>query len=191
MIIIIDGYNVIRQIHHGQSAHAKQGFVKRLVEYSRVKKHQIYLVFDGGDHPYEYHERYNNVQVTHSGYKQTADDVIKKLLAQINGQEALLVSSDRELVDAARRYSIDSCDARTFYQLLQEKGDKVAQSIPSHKAKDIVKLSTDQNDELAQLMEESTRSVPQKPDDAARLRKREGHVLSKQEKRLLRKVKKL
>jgi endo-1,4-beta-D-glucanase Y len=129
--------------------------------------------------------------VTHSGYKQTADDVIKKLLAQTQGVEALLVSSDRELVDAARSHNIDSCDARAFYQLLQEKDGQPIWSEPSKKTNDIVRLSSDENDELARLMEEASRTVPNKSDDVSQLRKREGHVLSKQEKRLLRKVKKL
>lgn len=54
MVILIDGYNVIRQSdnlrrYERKSLEAgRQALIKKLVEYEKKKNHQITVVFDGG-----------------------------------------------------------------------------------------------------------------------------------------------
>lgn len=183
MIIIIDGYNVIKQV-----GIAKQQFITMLTVYKH-KGHTIHVIFDGGDQPYEYKEHHKGISVTYAGYKQTADDYIKKILEQLKHKDVLLVSSDNQLVRYAQHNNIESCDSLVFYQLLLQQ-KSVSHGI-MHTQKLIKRDESSDNDELSSLMEETTRTLPKKQEDVAKSRSRTGHTLSKTEKRLLRKVKKL
>jgi hypothetical protein len=185
MIIIIDGYNVLKQLNPNSSEKTKQHFISQLSSYAERKHHTLIIVFDGGDQPYDYSEHYNKVKVIYSGYKQTADDVIKALLEKMKNEDALLVSSDRELVRYAHRNTIESSDALAFYHLIKPE-------MPAGKKSVIIKNGKKEyDDELSRLMEEESRTVPTKHEHEIKGRKSTGHQPSKQEKRLLRKIKKL
>jgi|SRR5579859_1039203 len=189
MIIIIDGYNILKQLNPHSSEKAKNNFIDQLSIYAHRKHHQIIIVFDGGDQPYDYNEYHKGIKVSHSGYKQTADDVIKQLLEKIKDKDVLLVSSDRELVRYAHRLNIESSDALTFYYLINKPLSGLEK--PGNIKGRLITKKEDEADELSHIMEETTRVVPIKNEDEIRSRKRTGQTLSKQEKRLLRKIKKL
>jgi uncharacterized protein len=104
MLIIIDGYNLIRQSdnlrrYERKSLEAgRKALIAKLIEYENKKGHQIILVFDGGksDSIDEGRDREGKINIIYSRHGERADDVIKRLAAQAAG-EVFVVSSDREI----------------------------------------------------------------------------------------------
>ena len=189
MVIIVDGYNVLKQAKGIRASEAeKQTFIKMLARYAAQKQHDIILVFDGGYSLYPSKERHEGIIVIYAGIHQSADDYIKKLLDQGKNKEALLVSSDNELGLFAHHRNIPSIGALDFFKLVHEKKDKTGSLVAGNQ---LQKFSTaSANRELEQLMEEETKNVPFKKEDEVQKRKREQQK-SKHEKKLLKKVKKL
>ena len=104
MVILIDGYNVIRQSdnlrrYERKSLEAgRQALIKKLVEYEKKKNHQITVVFDGGKSDWldEGRDREGKINIIYSRFGERADDVIKRLAAKTVG-DVVVVSSDREI----------------------------------------------------------------------------------------------
>src|SRR5258708_757099 len=121
MIIIVDGYNVLRGVLDGREAseQARNHFLAQLGRYAKRKKHKIILIFDGGSSPMPFVSDHHGVTVVYSGYVDTADDLIKIKLTELQGKDVLLVSSDRELNSWAAKYDMPSIEAADFYELLQ------------------------------------------------------------------------
>jgi len=99
MILLIDAYNVLKQIVASDQATAqeKTAFIATINRYARLKNVSIELVFDGG--PYGLPDRVTvkNIVISHSGAQESADDVIKSLIRAYKGRDLLLVSTDHEL----------------------------------------------------------------------------------------------
>ena len=106
--IIIDGYNLIRQsavLEHIDQTDIQLGrtaLLERLAAYKRVKGHTITVVFDGTNAPplAVNREQVKGIKVRFSRHGELADQVIKKI-ALVEKQRALVVSSDREVIDGA------------------------------------------------------------------------------------------
>jgi len=104
MIIIIDGYNLIRQSdnlrrYERKSLEAgRNALIAKLVEYEKKKAHRITVVFDGGKSDWldEGRDREGKINILYSRYGERADDVIKRIAAQAVG-DIIVVSSDREI----------------------------------------------------------------------------------------------
>lgn len=121
MILIIDAYNLIKQIS-GQNfieGGLRQRFIDRLMRYARAKSLEILLVFDGGD-GFQYTRK--PVTVFYSGPTESADDLIQELLdnfaAKALQSQVLLVTCDRELLNIARDSNIGSLSVTIFYSYL-------------------------------------------------------------------------
>jgi len=103
--LIIDGYNLIRQSKSLSDLDlmdiqlGREALVNQLVEYKRVKKHPITVVFDGTYSLPGYQQRDNvkGITIVFSGQGQQADDVIKKMAAR-ERERALIVSSDLDIL---------------------------------------------------------------------------------------------
>ena len=110
MWIILDGYNVIRQwpdlarLDRGDLQSGREALLHELQAYRRIKGHRITVVFDGREQGgfSEAAENVGGVGVRYSRRGETADLVIARLVAE-GGGGAVVVSSDREVADAARR----------------------------------------------------------------------------------------
>lgn len=104
MLILVDGYNLIRQSvtlkrYEQRSLEAgRNALIRKLAEYENKKGHRIILVFDGGksDSFDEGRDREGNINIIYSRHGERADDVIKRLAAQAVG-DVVVVSSDREI----------------------------------------------------------------------------------------------
>jgi predicted RNA-binding protein with PIN domain len=132
MHLIIDGYNLIRQSPDLQRLDARdlelgrEALLKRLAAYRSRSRHQITVVFDGwqgGDFK-ESRDRQQGLAIIYSRLGERADEVIKRLLTREAGR-ALVVSSDRELQDCARRVGAAWINASQFEisHLLPGKGE--------------------------------------------------------------------
>jgi predicted RNA-binding protein with PIN domain len=106
--IIIDGYNLIRQssqwsrLDLQEMQLGREALLSALAEYKKKKAHRITVVFDAADVPgiMDRRDKVRGISVTFSGPGQSADNVIKRMSAEL-GEKALVVSSDREIIEYA------------------------------------------------------------------------------------------
>lgn len=111
MWIIVDGYNVIRQwpemamLDRADLQSGREALLKALQSYRQARGHRITVVFDGREQGgfSEGSESAAGIGVRYSRRGETADAVIARLAAE-GGKGAVVVSSDREVADAARRH---------------------------------------------------------------------------------------
>lgn len=189
MILVIDGYNVLKHIDPYRTIddHERAHFINELKRYARRKKHNMVLVFDGGEYRWPHKEQVDGVKIIYSGGKKTADEVIMEYLYDHKMKDLLLVSSDHELNLFASKHGVASIGSDDFYRLLKE-------GLQEHEQGDgqvVVNIDEEERD-LDTLMEQASQTVPQKQDDVAPSQVR-GHRAkgSKQERILLKKLKKL
>ena len=99
--IIIDGYNLIGTAHRDLEKERNQ-LIENLSEYSKVKGHDITVVFDAwknGPGP-ETNVKAGGIRVIYSRLSEKADRVIMRIISE--EQKAwIVISSDREIADYA------------------------------------------------------------------------------------------
>lgn len=190
MILILDGYNILKR-HHGiqfVDERERSRFLSELASYARQSGNKIIVVFDG---VYDEDEKYGrNVRVVYSGSRETADDYIKRYVQTHAAKDLMLVSSDRELNRLADRHQVPSLDAHEFIRVLQYSRLERSSSSGSSRVP-VIKISDESTPEVDMLMEQGSKIVPQKSEDITRSNKRTSQKLSKKERELLKKVKKL
>jgi predicted RNA-binding protein with PIN domain len=125
LILIVDGYNLIKQVFNkikGKLESQRNQLIKELGYYRNKKKNsikEILLVFDGGFSSKADRQVHNGVVVIFSGNKYSADDWIIKFTKKHSREEMLLVSKDRKLISACKLYGADSIDVYDFYDIVQ------------------------------------------------------------------------
>lgn len=191
MILIVDGYNILKRQHGVRLIDdaMRRNFIHAIAAYARQSSNKVVLVFDG--HPPENStERYGHaIQVIYSGARETADDYIKRYITQHKTKDLMLVTSDRELNSIADRSAIPSLDAHEFMRVLRYSKDEGADNTRGQAP--LIKMSEQESPELDELMESASKAVPQKSDDIVMSRERSTQKMSKKERELLKKVKKL
>ena len=123
--LIVDGYNLI---HASMSLHqladtdleqSRDELLKLLSEYKQHKKHRITVVFDGwiAGSTSEQTHHFTGIRVLFSKKGEQADHVILRLVQQ-QKERAVVVSSDREVADNARRHGAVSISSQDFESML-------------------------------------------------------------------------
>lgn len=187
MILLIDGYNLIKHALNIQYVPPddKFKFLQRLNSYAKKRGHQIHIVFDGYNDEVNFSS--SRVRVIFSGHQQSADDYIKSVATGFNS-EVLLISSDRELCNFVEEDSnLEYMDSLEFYSflLISEGGGNT-----TVKNTGTIKTSLEENLELDSLMEESL-GLEIKAEDVAVSVEPKLHKYSREDKRILRKIRKL
>jgi len=121
--VIIDGYNVIRRSNQlsildlQDIQDGREGLQDMMAAYRQTRGHRITIVFDGqhASHLGVQRHRVHGMQVLFSGTGETADDVIKRMVAK-EGERALIVSSDRDIISFAASRGAATIGAREFEQ---------------------------------------------------------------------------
>jgi len=193
MILLIDGYNLLRSVFPGPkvSATKKQQFLSELRRYEQLKGHWALVVFDAGPSDWVYKDKENGIHVVYSGVQQTADDYIKKYIKEHRDKDILLVSSDRELRDCAKRYKFESIGAYSFYQrMIQSLKTGSSSEEPET---DLIKLTEDSDVDLDELMRQASEKIQLKREDRPieDSRRPSAQKLSKEERKRLKKLGKL
>jgi len=196
VIIIIDGYNVLKQVGKGEtiSEQQRRSFIKQLAAYQKIRSHKkIIVVFDAGPSTWPSQEKVHGISVVYSGTERTADDYINSFLQEQKekAHNMILVSSDRQLCEWASDYEVASIDAHEFYDLVQQaiRPPKIFKET-GQKA---VKIAQDSTPELDELMRQASTKVQAKKEDmyTADSESKNSDKLSKKDRALLRKLKKL
>lgn len=215
MIIVIDGYNLLKQVFPGSKTtleRQRNAFVQQLAYYKSKKAkeiQEIVVVFDAGPSQHATRETKSGIVVVFSGVKSSADNWIVNFIQRNKGKEMLVITLDREIRDACKKEKVDTLGVFEFYKLLQSNIVLDAQDAfvaPEDALTELEKYepadfdmpeaAQPNNKALDLLMEQATvRMEVEKDDDkegaADQVRASKGHALSKKEKRMIGKIKKL
>jgi predicted RNA-binding protein with PIN domain len=112
--LLIDGYNLIG-IAHNDLEKARKDLIQKLCEYTRIKGHNITLVFDGWKNGQlkETASKLGGLTIVYSKLGEKADFVIKRILSSAT-KPWIVVSSDREISDFAGRKGFAAVTADEF-----------------------------------------------------------------------------
>lgn len=163
MIVLIDGYNLLKQIH-GKESHDNQrsALINLLGRYVQKRNHKIVIFFDGGSSTIPYQEKQKGIIVWFSGQQKTADDLIIEYVQTHKGKDMLVVTLDRDLKNQCGLYA-PSLEPLLFYGRIQE-----LLTTGMHKKIDhdnlVIKL-TDEADPYVDALMVQAGSVPYAPKD--------------------------
>src|SRR5574340_200474 len=126
--LLVDGYNLLGSAGMGgptgggRLEAAREALLRDLAGYRQRKRHAITVVFDGwqGGLGAEQREFQSGVEVVYSKRGERADQVIQRL-ARLYGGNCAVVSSDHEVVNAARAAGAFVMGASEFRAKLQER----------------------------------------------------------------------
>jgi predicted RNA-binding protein with PIN domain len=118
--LIIDGYNLLATGNSRHSEMAREALLRDLAAYRHRKGHVLTVVFDGWQQgqPVESRESRAGVQVIYSKRGERADQVIQRL-AREYGADCAVVSSDHEIINAAKAHGAFVIEAQEFANKLQ------------------------------------------------------------------------
>lgn len=195
MIIVIDAYNVLKQVLAKQEVSDKERntFIGQIGRYSKKKQHKAIVVFDGGPYEWVHKEKMNGLIIMYSGVHESADDVIKHYIEDHYTKELLLVSTDREINAVAARFDVPSINSKDFFALVRHALHEEPQMDKEFHG-NMVKISQDDDQVIDELMREASDFVPIKEEDVVMevySRMRSAHAEGKGNKKLLRVLKKL
>ncbi len=119
--ILIDGYN-LTGVQHPDLQKEREALLELLRAYRKRTGHEITVVFDGwgGSSHIESRMVLGGLSVIYSRTGEKADSVIKKALEKESG--IILVSSDRELQDAAWAHGSVAVSSELFERKLHAGG---------------------------------------------------------------------
>lgn len=118
--IIIDGYNLIGILHKDMEK-AREGLIDLLIDYKKIKNHDITVVFDAYKHGNNFeHTTYRGgIRVIYTRLGQTADDLIKKMISEVR-REWIIITSDRDVINHAWSMNSIPISSDVFYEILQK-----------------------------------------------------------------------
>lgn len=126
MIIIVDGYNLLKQLHPKSKENLeyhKKVLLQELGVYKKIKGNaikDIIVVFDGGSLHHATREVHHGVAMLESGYKRSADDWIIEYVDRYKNEEILVVSMDRALCLACEQHNAFSMGVFDFAQAVKD-----------------------------------------------------------------------
>lgn len=180
MIILIDGYNLLRFIFptiKGDLARQRIQFIKLLGFYKEKKQasvKELIVVFDAGPFSHATREIRGGVTVMFSGQRSNADDWIFDYVVAHKGYEILLVTLDRPLSARVKPFNVHCMDVDEFYNAVKDVLlENVENKVLSHQH-DLQVYENDIDDDeitvtsdraaLNAMMEGASRMIQQKND---------------------------
>lgn len=205
MIIVIDGYNLLKQLFprvKGKLNKQRDQLIRQLGFYKRErpKIKEIVLVFDGGLIGRATREVRGGVTVIFVGRKRSADDWIVDYVERHRDREIVLVTRDRELISLCRKHNVEVLKGEDFYNFMQDRLlEQVAEDLDKKGAGGKIKkyrceAGEIESEALDMLMEQYADDAYKKDDQINDLfdkKKGSSRKLSKEEKKRLSKLKKL
>lgn len=196
MLILIDAYNILKQ-RAGNAVEVtdreRSDFLHKIRGYCKHKGHEPLVVFDGGSYQRPTTLPHHGVTVIYAGHRSTADEVLKDLIELNQRRDVLVVSSDREVAEHASRHNTPSIDAINFYDIVL--GHKPAPlTVTLVKNKENARKYHAQEEysgDLDAIMQAASKVVIRKDSPVNEHENNSQRRSSKQERRLLKVVKKL
>ncbi len=196
MIILIDGYNLLKLIHGPDLTETQRSaFINLMGRYMKRRQHKVIVAFDAGPCTYPMQEKQHGVQVIFSGEYQSADDVIIHFVRDHSSKEIVVITKDRELISKVIALRAEVIDPIEFYKKVQQalQGAKQTKEV---QGPNIAKLSLDDDPDLDALMREAaSMQMPDKDHDdhhtVARHHEPKGRMVSKKQRARLKTLDKL
>lgn len=197
MTLIIDAYNVLKQLSSAQhiSQIQRDAFVRKLSSYAERKGHRIIIVFDGGTSKHPHRLRESGVEVIYAGYAMSADEVIKHLCDTLRNEQVAVISSDRSLCAYVSYSNIACIDAHLLQDLIQHADKQEPLRLVKAEEKARKRTGHVSSSELDELMHAGSEQLLIKSEDEEYAEQKKRLVnrtkLSKTEKKLKKLVNKL
>jgi hypothetical protein len=206
MIIVVDGYNLLKHVFHrvkGRLDKQRKQLIKELGFYKKKKSKlsEIVLVFDGGRESRATREILSGITVIFSGQQESADDWIVEYVELHKEQVIILVTRDRELISRCKSENLESSAGEVtplnvvdFYDIVQNELLKEIGTEMQVRSEGAVKKYEDGKSEaLDILMEQASVEAYEKKDELPVAKKKKGRTRtpSKEEKKLIAKLDKL
>ena len=210
MVIIVDGYNLLKQLYPNNKENLelhKKTLLRKLGAYKKIKTgsiKEIIVVLDGGSLVHAIREIHHGIVLLEAGYKRSADDWIIEYADRYKTQEIMLVSMDRALCFACEQHGAFSMNVFDFMHAVEKtiSNNLTSQELKLEQKANIIKL--DESDlennieipekpyNIDELMEQGAlMTIPNKQDKATKSTKKNSTPLSKQDKTMLKKLKKI
>jgi len=197
MIIVIDGYNLLKKVlaHDHITETERSAFVNLLGRYSNKRGHKVQIVFDRGPCRYPMKEKQHGVMVVFSGEFQSADDVIITFCKDHPNKDMVVVTADREIIQAVVSGNCEVVEPKVFYEKVKAVFQKSEQATARQRAS-VVKTSGDADSDIdAIMLEAAGMKVPEKDEGDEYLIPRhhqpKGQEVSKRERKKIKKIDKL
>ena len=121
MIVVIDGYNLLKLIHGPSVSEMQRSACANLLgRYVKKRQHKIIMVFDAGPCIYPMQGQEHGITVIYSGSFQSADDTIVKFVHDNAQKEILVVTADRELLQQVEQLKAHTLEPLVFYAKVRE-----------------------------------------------------------------------
>ena len=210
MIVLIDGYNLLKQIfpgHKGVLTKQRSLLIRQLASYRHAKAqdiHQLIVVFDAGPSTHATRTVQSEVVVVFSGTKTSADDWIIDWVTRHRVQQIMVITLDRLLRETVEKLGADWMGVFDFYKIVQSVLSATTTLQKPSLSSDIKIYDRDNLDDegdqlpltgsaLDELMEQASFKPIVKPDDRPKTTARKGssYTPSKTERQIATKIKKL
>ena len=193
MYIVIDGYNLIKQLYNVNKISEKKrdNYVEKLINKADDKGHSLVIVFDGGEYGFPTKEQRNNHLILYSGYKESADDVIKQYVADHRNLELIVVTSDREIRDFVHNLGVDTIGSPGFDKLFSQDRPDASSTVSISRHARTIKMGDGSDPELDELMAGVAGESVVKDDSEKESRQSGARKESKKEKKMRKKLAKL
>ncbi|MBT3827855.1 hypothetical protein HOL34_02230 [bacterium] len=157
MFIIIDGYNILKQLTNDVYVSEKEryAFVKKVAKYHAKTRHSIVIVFDGGHSNYPEKERHHGIEVVYAGSTMSADEYIKQHVKELGAKEIVLVSQDRALCEYVGRSKVICVDPPLFYKKITRPSVSKSKDAQSKPETNVVKTTGERDLDIDSLMQEA------------------------------------
>lgn len=175
MIVVVDGYNVLKKVHGPEiSETQRSAFVNLLGRYLKKRQHKVLVVFDGGPFYYPSMEKQKGVAVWYSGQNQSADDLIITYAQEHRTKELLVVTLDGQLCAKVGESRAETVDPVFFYERVRSVCDP-AKKVSESEGGAIEKLTEENDEELDLVMYEAAgMRVPIKDEQNETMQRKEG-----------------
>jgi predicted RNA-binding protein with PIN domain len=113
--LLVDGYNLLGTVK-AEMENERKSLIHKMFIYCQERAHYAVVVFDGWKNglPVETRDRIGRVTVIYSKLNETADTVIKRIIAK-RQKEWIVISSDREIINTALKHGCLSLPSGEFY----------------------------------------------------------------------------
>jgi len=124
MIIVVDGYNLLKHIFPSDKKafeKQRQSFIRQLAYYKHKKQSEIkdmIIVFDAGPERHATREVKSDVVIIFAGQKTSADTWITDYTKRHKGQEIVVVTTDKALSSACQLQGATVIRSADFYTLV-------------------------------------------------------------------------
>lgn len=120
-MLIIDGHNLIGSFGLISDPKAKEKLLEKINEYQIATELKTIVVFDGANFDKSELTMWKNIEIRYGIDNETADDVIKNFISRYKNQHGIrIVSSDREIIDRAKKSHLEVEKCASFKKELNE-----------------------------------------------------------------------